>query len=159
MKQKTIIVIILILVALLGIYIVTNTDTTSDQASTPTVQPVSSQPASEDSVDYEQSKNLIAGEWQSTQDPNAYKVFDADGTAIERYAGERPVETVGTWRLFSTDDPVDSYQQSLDMDTTYLRIDDSDEQYHYSIITLDENTLELIYLGRGGVLQYQRVVN
>jgi len=159
MKQKTIIVFLFILVTVLGIYIITTTDTTPEQASTPIVQPATSPSDSDDTVDYEQSKNLLVGQWQSSQDQNAYKVFKADGTAIERYAGEQPVETEGTWRLFRINDPVDSYQQPLDMDTTYLRIDDSDEQYHYSITTLDEDTLELIYLGRGGILQYQRVEN
>ncbi len=157
MKQKTIIVLLLILVALVGVYSITNTDTTPDPASTPLVQPVTLEPESEGVVDYKQSKTLLVGEWQSAQDPNSYKVFLADGTVIERYTAEQLIETAGTWRLFRTDDPVDSYQQPLDEDTTYVLIDDSGEQYHYSITTLDENTLELVYLGRGGVLQYTRV--
>lgn len=151
MEKKTIIVILFILVTVLGIYFFATA--TPKQASTPLPQPDSSEPT------YEQSKNLLVGQWQSTQDPNAYKVFKADGTAMERYATEQTVETAGTWRLFSTNDPVDSYKQPLGTDTTYLRIDDSGEQYHYSITTLDENTLELIYLDRGGMLQYQRVVD
>lgn len=159
MKQKTILILTLTLLVLLGIYISTNTDTKSDQVSTPVVQPSASQPPPEDSADDEQSTNLIVGTWQSTQDPRAYKVFESDGTAIERYAGEQPLETAGTWRVFRIDDPVDSYPQPLDADTTYVRIDDGDEQYHYAITALNETTLELIYLDRGGVLQYQRVIN
>ncbi|PIT91457.1 hypothetical protein COU17_00505 [Candidatus Kaiserbacteria bacterium CG10_big_fil_rev_8_21_14_0_10_49_17] len=120
-------------------------------------QNVAAPAASDTSADTEQSTEAIeaglVGAWQSTDDEKSVRIFNADGTLSEVYDGEEI--SGGSWNVFTEvgNEPVPAIPGAI-----YLKIVDGEEAYYFSIAEVTAGSLALIYLDRGGVLTYTRVV-
>ncbi len=100
---------------------------------------------------------LLIGKWISTQDAKFTRDFRTDGTVIDTYQGSSP-ESKGNWTLFTKAMPPDGFTGELEEKSVYLSIAaPQSEALHFKITKIDEHTLELVYLDRGGELSFTRV--
>lgn len=100
----------------------------------------------------------IVGGWQSREDAKFIRSIRSDGVVEDLYEGEEPI--LGTWTVFTEENAPEGFAYPLEAQTVYLRIvDDSDATFDFKIVTLTPETLELVYLDRGGVLTFTRSVN
>lgn len=100
---------------------------------------------------------LITGRWQSTDDANFIREFNADGTATDWYQGTDV--SSGSWSIFTKEQPV-QVTFPLESGATYLQLEmvgSQAEYLHFKIVNLTPETLEMIYMDRGGVLRFTRV--
>lgn len=87
------------------------------------------------------AENLV-GEWRSSEDSSFTRVFSADKTFHDTYAGD-PVGAPGTWEVSAG--KADQIQLSSEGDTMT-----------FDVVSLTENDLSMIYLGRGNLLRFTR---
>ncbi|MDE2078980.1 MAG: hypothetical protein KGI73_01190 [Patescibacteria group bacterium] len=101
----------------------------------------------------------LVGVWQSTQDPNFTREFRADGTIVDAYAGQTP--SSGQWFTFTKETaPSTDITYPVETGATYIRITDTENPpvvLDFKVTKLTSSALELIYLGRGNVLDFTRV--
>ncbi len=98
----------------------------------------------------------ILGVWRSREDPEFERVFVSGGVVIDSH-GE--TQTRGQWEVF-TDTSLISVPFPLAPNTAYIRMtleDLPEEILHFSVSALTPESLELMYLDRGGALQFERV--
>lgn len=99
----------------------------------------------------------MAGTWQSTEDSKSVRVFKDDHTVADVYDGE--TLSSGQWATF-TKATAPEVQFPLEEGKVYMQIVDSGEThetYDYIVSNINATDLQLIYLGRGGALNYKRV--
>jgi membrane-bound inhibitor of C-type lysozyme len=99
----------------------------------------------------------IVGKWQSTEDNKFVREFKADGTAVDTYDSKDPHE--GTWTVFTKDKPLD-VKFPIEESATYLQLsikDNSTDVLHFKISALTPESLELIFMDRGGSLKFTRI--
>ena len=101
------------------------------------------------------SLELLAGAWESTEDPNFVRTLEANGTFADTYPEE--VVTTGTWSIFTHTDIPESFPYTIVEDLIYLSLDNSDVTLFFSIVEVTQNSLTLIYLDRGGILSFTRI--
>lgn len=100
----------------------------------------------------------IVGGWQSNEDGNFIRSIRGDGIVEDLYDGQEP--TLGAWTVFTSKDAPENFTYPLEVDTPYLRIvDDTGLVLDFKVTKLTPETLELIYLDRGGALTFTRSVN
>lgn len=88
------------------------------------------------------AENLV-GEWRSSEDPSFTRVFSADKTFRDTYAGD-PAGAPGTWEVaLGKADQIHLFSEG---DTMI-----------FDVISLTEDDLSMIYLGRGNLLRFERV--
>lgn len=101
----------------------------------------------------------IVGAWQSDQDLKYVREFRTDGVVVDSYEGSAPAG--GAWSVFtSSNAPAVSFP--LEENTAYVQLVFGDEYDPYEALffkvgALTPEKLELIYLGRGGVLSFTRI--
>lgn len=96
---------------------------------------------------------LVVGKWQSVEDANFIREFRADGSLADYY-GEDEAGT-GTWVPVGTEGvpfsiPVD--EESIDLKLTL-----NGEDYYFRMLEVTNDRLALMYLDRGGVLEFERM--
>lgn len=97
----------------------------------------------------------IIGKWQSTEDPKFIREILNDGSVIDRYEAE---EDSGLWMVFTKEIPDSAFTGTMEDGAVYLSIAMSeDEKYYFQVTKVDAQSLELIYIDRGGVLSFNRV--
>lgn len=99
----------------------------------------------------------IVGMWQSVDDPRFTRVFEADGSAADLYESEPSAR--GRWSVF-TDASAVSAPFPLEANTAYVSMtmsDVGDEPLYFRVVALTPETMELIYMDRGGVLRFTRI--
>jgi hypothetical protein len=96
------------------------------------------------------------GKWQSIDDPRFARLFEADGSATDLYDEEASAR--GRWSVF-TDSSGLSVPFPIETNAAYVRLvmSDSGEPQHFRVITLAPETLELVFMERGGVLRFTRI--
>lgn len=99
----------------------------------------------------------IAGVWQSTEDPNSIRTIYENGGFMDTYEGMEDATTEGSWVTFTEDNAPEAFPFEVAEDTTYLALQAAEETLFFSIAELTEERLVLIYLNRGGTLEYTRV--
>ncbi|MDE2071620.1 MAG: hypothetical protein KGI70_02740 [Patescibacteria group bacterium] len=117
------------------------------------VQPPGSQPSAEQVV-----SESIVGKWQSTDDPKYVREFKGDGTAVDYYDGK--AVTSGTWKAFLKADAPATVSFPLVDNQVYLQMKMQGSQAEFldfKITKLTPEELQLIYLERGGVLNFKSV--
>lgn len=102
------------------------------------------------------SEDLL-GLWKSTGDVSFTREFKEDGEVVDRYSGSESATVVGEWEIFTAENPAPGAWFPLEEDSVYVRIMFDGEAYHYLIASVSETALELVYLDRGGVLQFEKV--
>ncbi len=108
------------------------------------------------------AKTLIIGNWQSTDDPKFFESFNANGQTIDSYKGTLPADmpapvSTSTWNFYtkaSADSAAQAYTPSPN--TVYIEVRDGTGSYHYGIVDISSTTLTLVYLERGGTLNFVR---
>ena len=101
--------------------------------------------------------SLIAGRWQSEEDSNFVREFKADGTAIDYYDEQpAPSQTNGSWKLFSSSNP-EQVAFPIRENEVYLKMTFGKENYHFAVLAVTPEKLELMYMERGGILQFARL--
>lgn len=99
----------------------------------------------------------IVGKWQSTEDAKFTREFKDGGTAVDTYEGKDV--TSGTWKVFTKDNPV-TVAFPLEADAVYIQMTMQGTQadnLNFKLAKLTPEELQLIYMDRGGVLQFRKV--
>lgn len=100
----------------------------------------------------------IAGKWQSTDDAKFFREFTTDGHVTDSYEGAE--KTDGVWVAYSAENVPESVQFPVDENAVYLQLvmeGSQDDALNFKVAKLTPETLELIYMDRGGVLSFTRV--
>jgi hypothetical protein len=98
----------------------------------------------------------IIGSWRSNDDPAFIRDIRNDGTVVDRYEGSEDSE--GLWMVFTKEIPDTAFTGPIEEGAVYLALTMSeDEKLYFKIVKADGESLELIYLNRGGGLSFHRV--
>lgn len=98
---------------------------------------------------------LIQGKWQSIQDPKFVRTFTST-TIADSYEGDL-ITSVGSWQVFSGEDPVGGFPGTANPDSNYVVLRFEHEALFFEIAELSASNLDLIYLDRGGVLSFKKI--
>lgn len=99
---------------------------------------------------------MVVGKWQSNEDPKFVREIFNDGTVIDRYEGID--DATGLWMVFTKEIPDAAFTGTMEDGAVYLVLGfGEDEKYYFQVTQADAQSLELIYLDRGGVLSFNRV--
>jgi len=113
-------------------------------------------PAVQSEAVADEAQDLV-GRWQSDEDASFIREFRADGTVEDIYTQpDGPVSSSGDWEVFTAGTPPDGTAIPLEQGAVYLRIAMDGEQYYFRIAALSDDALQLIYLDRGGALNFSR---
>jgi hypothetical protein len=99
----------------------------------------------------------IVGRWASNEDAKFSREFLAGGRVVDRYVGE--AETGGSWAVYTKETAVEPDLYPLEANAAYLRLlmeGTQGEELHFKVVKLTPESLELVYLGRGGALTFTR---
>lgn len=99
----------------------------------------------------------LAGVWQATDDPNAVRTIYENGGYMDTYEGSPEATTEGPWVTFTAENAPENFPFEAAEGVTYLELG-GEESLFFSIAELTEEKLVLIYLNRGGTLEYTRVI-
>lgn len=105
----------------------------------------------------EQNLGLIAmqtviGKWRSSDDAQFVREFKSDGTFIDWYGSRQTAK--GLWFAFTRDNaPATSFEMKDNV--AYIQLADSDGGVlYFQIIGMSPSALSMIYMDRGGVLNF-----
>jgi len=110
----------------------------------------------ENVLETEEQKDLLVGAWRSVDDSRFTRVFSDEGTVVDEYEGMPEARSDGTWRRFSTQDP-EEVPFTLMPQIEYVRIAFAEEMLYFTVTEVTPSRLELVYLGTGETLQFERV--
>lgn len=101
----------------------------------------------------------IVGKWQSKDDPKFVREFNADGTATDYYGDE--VQSNGTWKAYSSVTPL-PVPFPLEPNAGYIQmLMNGDEAtsltLNFKVSALTPESLELVYMERGGALDFTAI--
>jgi hypothetical protein len=98
----------------------------------------------------------IIGNWQSMEDPAFTREIRNDGVVVDRYTGTAGEE--GFWMVFTKEIPNESFTGELEDGAVYLALSmGEEEKYYFKVTEASGDSLELIYLDRGGALSFTRI--
>lgn len=98
----------------------------------------------------------IIGSWRSDDDAAFIRDIRNDGTVVDRYEGGEDSE--GLWMVFTKEIPDTAFIGVIEEGAVYLSLAMSeDEKLYFKVTEADGESLELIYLDRGGKLSFHRV--
>lgn len=83
--------------------------------------------------------DLLQGKWRAVDDSNSVIEFK-NKTKIDYYSNEK------------------LFEGSFDIDKDYLVVGSADQAFEYRIIELSDTDLSLMYLPRGNILQYKKIL-
>mgnify|MGYP001495454128 CR=1 FL=1 len=106
-------------------------------------------------VDAPLEADSLAGVWQSIEDPNFVRTIYENGGYSDLYEGEEVSN--GPWVTFMTDAAPAEFPYPLEEDVMYLELMDEEGSLYFKVVEKTEEKLTLIYLDRGGVLEFIRV--
>ena len=108
-------------------------------------------------IDINSVSYLLAGKWRSLEDEKFEREFLQDGRVFDYYEGQENVDQ-GQWVVFRGDDPVKPFPYPVESKEYYLSISLNTEYLFFKIADIESDKLDLIYLDRGGVLTFERVI-
>lgn len=99
----------------------------------------------------------IVGTWKSTQDAKFTREFTSAGAVIDYY--ENKEVTKGTWQIFNEAKPL---KVSFPLEKTALYVqmttaEDPNGTLNFKLIKLTPESLELVYMERGGTNTFTRI--
>lgn len=101
--------------------------------------------------------DALPGVWRSIDDPAFTRTIFENGGYVDVYEGA-DISTNGPWMTFTEETAPLGFPYTPQSGVTYLQLLDETGPLHFSIAELTEERLVLIYLDRGGVLEFERVV-
>ena len=98
----------------------------------------------------------VVGVWQSTDDAKFTREFRSDGTFADRYQNDASATAEGQWVVFvgPGNEPA---SVPLKKGITYVKLTYPEERAFFSLTKLTSDSLELVYLDRGGTLSFTKV--
>lgn len=117
--------------------------------------PTTTDPSSDEMRNRERVGDPLVGVWQSKEDARFSRTFYADGSFTDRYEGEPSATQPGEWKRTAGTNADLSSSLEAGLDGLELVIDG--DVYRFGIIDVTVDSLELVYLDRGGVLTFTRV--
>lgn len=107
---------------------------------------------------YIETRDSLKGTWQSVDDEKFIREFNSDGTATDKYEGEEDVS--GAFEVFQSNTGVETPFPQED-NSLYLKMtmgEMADEVFYFKVGKITSEELELIYMDRGGVLRFKKIV-
>ncbi len=99
--------------------------------------------------------SLIIGEWQSADDQKFARVIRNDGSVIDRSEGHK--DTEGRWLISTGEIPEAAFPFTYEAGAVYMSLFMGEaEASHFKIVSIDHQSLQLIYLERGTILSFTR---
>ncbi len=98
----------------------------------------------------------MVGMWRSTDDPRFTREFKEDGTVIDRYESVPSATRKGIWGAFTADMAEGGTATGLAGGVVYIQITINDASLYFSVVRAAD-TLQLVYLNRGGQSNFTRV--
>lgn len=155
--MKTLLIIILILLAGIGGYYLGNDHGYEKAIFDQNVEDVSE---NVDTSIYIKSaaETALVGLWRSKEDPRFTREFNSDGSAVDEYDnGDSIDSTLLTWNVFTKDEPDEEFTEAIEENTAYLRMVNRNDSLYFKINKITPDVLELIYLDRGGSLIFEKI--
>lgn len=118
---------------------------TNDRETTPT----------QEEAAQEQESGTVTGTWQSVEDADFIRVIDANGAYADLHDGE--LISGGSWLTFTAESELAEFPYPIEEDVTYLALLGEGDPLYFSIAEQTESRLVLIFLNRGGVLEFERI--
>ena len=160
--RKILIGILIAIFAGVCVYLVSRSATAfpPDVSTTPSAAAtqMSIRPAGDGTISPEASAvaRAMVGVWRSMDDPKFTREFKEDGTSIDRYEGDASATKGGIWGTFTGDMAPAGTSTGLSSGVVYIQMTIGSESLYFSVVRAAD-TLELIYLDRGGQSNFTRV--
>lgn len=100
----------------------------------------------------------IVGKWQSTTDPKSIREFKDGGVVVDWYDGK--TVSTGLWVAYTKANAPKMVAFPIDENAVYLQLTEKGTQadtLDFKITKLTPESLELIYMTRGGALTYKYI--
>lgn len=100
----------------------------------------------------------IVGKWQSSEDTKFVREFKADGAVVDWYDGK--TVSTGLWVAYTKANAPKMVAFPIDVDAVYLQLTMKGTQadtLDFKITKLTPESLELIYMTRGGALTFKHI--
>jgi hypothetical protein len=162
MKPTTLIIIFIFIVAVGGAYYFGAREAKAPASSDEAAQAASTSPLAGDEHAYQGDNRLSAaesalvGKWQSNEDANFTRVFNADGTIVDSYTGAS-ADQPGTWSLFTKESLDPSFTYPYEDGAVYLKVAAGQDLLFFKLVKATPDELDLIYLDRGGALTFHKI--
>jgi hypothetical protein len=104
------------------------------------------------------ASEMILGQWQAVEDAQLVREFKEGGVVTDWYGGAEVM--TGVWNLFNGSEAPPALFLTEDEETVYLRMTLTGQErdaLYFRVENVDEENLELVYVGPGGVLEFTRV--
>jgi hypothetical protein len=101
---------------------------------------------------------MILGQWQAVDDAQLVREFKPEGVVTDWYGGAEVM--TGVWSIFNGAEAPAELYLTQDEETVYLRMTLTGEErdaLYFRVENVDQENLELVYVGPGGVLEFTRV--
>lgn len=103
------------------------------------------------------ASDQLYGTWESVDDEKFRRTFFTNGTYRDTYEGAPFAETNGTWDTYPAHRAPDMLPFPPQAGNQYLELRDGQEVLYFTIASVSERALELVYLNRGGSLRFTKV--
>lgn len=142
---------LLVIVLLLGLGYVVYTSTLEP------VEEVTAEEQSTSKLSATDERALLIGVWKSNEDEKFTREFRENGQVVDLYASaDTPLPTQGIWSLV-TDATAEPVELPADFAMRILKLEFPEEAMYFGISENTNTTLDLVYLGRGGMLTFTKV--
>lgn len=143
---------VLVIVLLVGLGYVVYSTSLDKAEEAPVTEDVTATKLSEND-----ERALLIGVWKSDEDAKFTREFRENGQVIDRYeSDDTPLPTQGIWSIV-TDPSVEPVEIAADLDTRLLKLEFPEETMYFGLASNTGTTLSLVYLGRGGVLNFTKI--
>jgi putative hemolysin len=106
----------------------------------------------------ETTAHALIGQWRSTDDTRYTLEIAQTGNAIERYENDASATATSSWQLFTAASPDTTFTGAMQKGTVYLTLTElSVGPRHFAVIDVSGTALTLLYLDRGGTLNFTKV--
>lgn len=144
---------VVVAVSIIGAYVLLKTEADAPILETDEIAAQETMHTGDD-IAAEDVRAMLHGGWQSVDDAQFVRRF-SERAYEDWYADE--LVSGGSWSVFVSHDMPDAFPYPVADDTQYLVLDAGDESLYFSIAEYTDTQLALIYLNRGGVLEFRRV--
>ncbi len=99
--------------------------------------------------------NILVGDWVSVDDKDFSRTFNNDYTFSDSY-GDEGILSSGVWFIFDNNNSPENFPYTIDESKKYLVMNDSNKNLSFIISSINDKSLELIYLEGSGVLKFEK---
>ena len=96
----------------------------------------------------------LVGNWVSLDDEKFVRNLNSDKTFLDYYDNE--ITSAGIWFTFSSEEFPESFPYPVESGKNYLVLNDGSLSLNFIIAETTQDSLVLIYMDNGGVLQFTK---